>query len=117
MIRKHLGYSYIAAPHAQLLQSFYRQHFNPYLNFHRPCGQPELVTTAKGKQKRVYRHYATPWEVFQQLPDAARYLKPGQTVQALGRIAQAHSDTEAARTMQQAKRKLFASFQPEKRSA
>ena len=112
VIRKHLGYSYIAAPQAQRLQSFYQQHFNPYLNFHRPCGQAELVTNAQGKQKRVYRRYATPWEVLRQLPQAARYLKPGQTMRTLAQIARAHSDTEAARAMQQAKQQLFASFQP-----
>ena len=110
VIRKHIGYAHIAAPHAARLQRFYQQHFNPYLNFHRPCGQPQLVSNAKGKQKRVYRHYATPWEVLEQLPQAASYLKPGQTLEALGRIAKAESDTAAARRMQQAKRKLFASF-------
>ena len=62
VIRKHMGYTYIAAPHAGRIQRFYQQHFNPYLNFHRPCGQPEIKTDAKGKQKRVYRHYQTPWE-------------------------------------------------------
>lgn len=117
VIRKHLGYSHIAASHAACLQRFFVQHFNPYLNFHRPCGQPELVTNAKGKQKRVYRRYATPWEVLQQLPDAVRHLKPGQSLPALARMAAAESDTEAARRMQEAKRRLFASFQPEKRRA
>ena len=114
VIRKHMGYTHIAAAHAESIGSFFQQHLNPYLNFHRPCGQPEMVTNAKGKQKRVYRHYATPWEVFQRLPKAARYLKPGQSLRAIGRIAQAQSDTAAARQMQQAKRKLFAGFQPEK---
>ena len=57
-----------------------------------------------------------PWEVFQRLPDADRYLKPGESLQAIGRFAQAESDTEAARSMQQAKRQLFAGFQSEKRS-
>ena len=117
VIRKHMGYSHIAAPHAERIQRFFVQHFNPYLNFHRPCGQPELVTNAKGKQKRVYRRYATPWEVLQQLPDAATYLQPGQSLQALTRRAGTESDTEAARHMQEAKRKLFANFQPEKRRA
>ena len=110
VIRKHMGYAHIAAPHAARIQRFYQQYFNPYLNFHRPCGQPQVVTNAQGKQKRVYRHYATPGEVFEQLPQAASYLKEGQTLEALGRIAQAESDTAAARRMQQAKRKLFASF-------
>ena len=77
VIRKHMGYTYIAAPHAGRIQRFYQQHFNPYLNFHRPCGQPEIKTDAKGKQKRVYRHYQTPWESFEKLPEAASYLKPG----------------------------------------
>ena len=31
--------------------SFIRQHFNPYLNFHRPCGVPEGDRDAKGKQE------------------------------------------------------------------
>ena len=92
VIRKHMGYTYIAAPHAGRIQRFYQQHFNPYLNFHRPCGQPEIKTDAKGKQKRVYRHYQTPWESFEKLPEAASYLKPGQRLEALGRIAQAESD-------------------------
>ena len=51
-----MGYTHIAAPHAGRIQRFYQQHFNPYLNFHRPCGQPEIESNAKGKQKRVYRH-------------------------------------------------------------
>lgn len=62
MIRKHIGYGYIAADHASKIQTFYESYFNPYLNFHRPCGQPELITDAKGKAKRVYHRYATPWK-------------------------------------------------------
>lgn len=110
VIRKHMGHTHIAAPHAARIQRFYQQHFNPYLNFHRPCAQPELLSNAQGKQKRVYRHYQTPWETFQKLPQAADYLKPGQTLQALERIAKTESDTAAARRMQHTKRKLFASF-------
>jgi transposase InsO family protein len=110
VIRKHMGHAHIAAPHAAHIQRFFQQHFNPYLNFHRPCGQPELITDAKGKQKRLYRHYQTPWETFQKLPQAAGYLKPGQTIEALDRLAKVESDTAAAKKMQQAKTKLFARF-------
>src|SRR5205823_618812 len=64
VIRKHIGYGHIASAHAEAFDCFYRRHFNPYLNFHRPCGVPEIVTLDKardkGKQKRVYRWYATP---------------------------------------------------------
>src|SRR5436853_1083144 len=43
VIRKHIGYGYIASGHATALMNFYREHLNPYLNFHRPCGVPEVT--------------------------------------------------------------------------
>ena len=105
-----MGFGYIAAAHAEAINEFYREHFNPYLNFHRPCGVPERVTESKGKQRKVYRWYATPWEILRQVPDLARYLKPERTVEELNRRAARSSDTAAARSMQQEKQKLFASF-------
>ena len=108
VIRKHIGYGHIASEHAEAFDQFYRQHFNPYLNFHRPCGVPEIRTNAKGKQRRVYRWYATPWEILRQLPDLARHLREGITQADLERMAEAEGDTQAAAKMQEAKRKLFA---------
>jgi hypothetical protein len=110
VVRKHMGYVHIAAEHAQAIERFYEEQLNPYLNFHRPCGHPELVTNSKGKQKRVYRWYATPWEILRRLPGVAGYLKPEITIEDLDRAARAQSDTAAAETMQTAKRKLFTSF-------
>src|SRR6202042_2154204 len=66
VVRKHMGYLHIEAQQADPIQKFYREQLNPYLNFHRPCGQGEVETDAKGKQKRVYRRYETPWDVFRQ---------------------------------------------------
>jgi transposase InsO family protein len=108
VIRKHIGYGHIASAHAEAFDQFYRQHFNPYLNFHRPCGVPEIRTNANGKQRRVYRWYATPWEILRQLPDLARHLREQITQSDLERRARAESDTQAAAKMQEAKRKLFA---------
>ena len=110
VVRKHLGYTHIPAPHAAAIGDFFQEHLNPYLNFHRPCGVPELVVNAKGKEKRVYRWYATPWEILRQLPDVASHLKAEVTIAQLDQQAQAKSDTQAAAEMQEAKRKLFTSF-------
>jgi len=110
VIRKHMGYVHIAAEHAQAIQQFYQQHFNPYLNFHRPCGQPELRVSGKGKIRRVYRWYATPWEMLRRLPGLAGFLKPELTVVLLDQQARSLSDMQAAIQMQAAKRKLFTSF-------
>ena len=108
VIRKHIGYGHIASAHAEAFDRFYREHFNPYLNFHRPCGVPEVVSSAKGKHKRVDRWYATPWKILRQFPDLARHLRP--------KFPRERSDTQAAQQMQEAKRKLFASL-TQKRSA
>jgi transposase InsO family protein len=121
VIRKHMGYGYIAAEHAPDIHAFYRIHFNPYLNFHRPCGQPERIVDPRGKEKFVYKRYATPWETLRSLESAVlpdrSYLKPGVSIAGLHRIAQTSSDTEAARRMQEAKRKLFLGFRQERKSA
>src|ERR1700674_2222589 len=116
VIRKHMGYGHIASEHAQAMETFYERYFNPYLNFHRPCGVPQMLTDAKGKQRRAYRWYATPWEILRQLPDLARHLRPEITASDLERMANAQSDTQAARSMQEAKRKMFAELR-RKRSA
>jgi transposase InsO family protein len=116
VIRKHMGYDHIESSHAEAIGEFYEQHFNPYLNFHRPCGVPEVITNAKGKQRRVYRWYATPWEILRQLPDMARHLRPGAMEAEMERQATMESDTVAAKRMQEAKGKLFVAIR-EKRSA
>jgi transposase InsO family protein len=116
VVRKHMGYGHIESRHAEAIEEFYEQHLNPYLNYHRPCGVPETVTNAKGKQRRVYRWYATPWEILRQLPDLARHLQSGTTQADLEKRAGAESDTAAAVRMQEAKRTLFAKIR-QKRTA
>lgn len=96
-----------ATVHANRIQRFYREHFNPYLNFHRPCGQADIDTDDKGRQRRRYRRYQTQLETLLALSNPEQYLRSGVTLATLERLAHAMSDTEAARRMQQAKRKLF----------
>ena len=112
-----MGYTHIAAAHAGAIQTFYEQEFNSYVNFHRPCGVPQRIVNSKGKEKRIYPWYATPWEILRQLPDVAKYLKADITLAELEQRACAQSDTQAAKQMQEAKRKLFASFQDVRQSA
>jgi len=121
VIRKHMGYGYIATEHAEDIHAFYQSAFNPYLNFHRPCGQPDRIVDPRGKQTFVYKRYATPWETLRTLerasPPGQSYLKPAVSLQCLDQIANAHSDTESARRMQEAKRKLFLGFRQERKTA
>jgi hypothetical protein len=107
-----LGYGYLDAEHAEPIQHFYSAHFNPYLNYHRPCAQAEVEVDEKGRKPCFYRRYQTPLETRLALSQPAQYLRPGLTVAVLQRIAAAVSDTEAAQRMQQAKRKLFEQLRP-----
>lgn len=107
VIRKHIGYGYIHASHADRINSFYREFLNPYLNYHRPCAQAEVQIDVKGRKRIRYRRYQTPLETLLALEKPAQYLRQGLSINALKRIAAARSDTDAARHMQQAKSKLF----------
>ncbi len=40
----------------------------------------------------MYRWYATPWEILRQLPDLARHLKEGITIEKLEAQSRAMSD-------------------------
>ncbi len=109
IIRKHIGYGHIPAPHAERIEQFYRKYFNPYLNYHRPCGFATLTRDQRGKQKRVYPvgDYQTPYEKLKSLPNAEQYLKPELSFDQLDQQAQTMSDTECAQRMKRAKEKLL----------
>jgi IS30 family transposase len=110
VIRKHMGFGHIASHHAEAVNEFHRQHLNPYLNFHRPCGVPELLTQPNGKTRRVYPRYRTPFEILSEMPEAEQFLRAGVTLEQLKQQARKQSDTDAARDMQIAKKLLFRSI-------
>jgi len=107
VIRKHIGYGYIDAGHADRINDFYRKYLNPYLNYHRPCAQADVEIDERGRKRVRYNRYQTPLETLLALERPAQYLRQGLSINALKRIAGALSDTDAARRMQQAKSKLF----------
>jgi transposase InsO family protein len=110
IIRKHIGYGYIDAGHADRINDFYQEYLNPYLNYHRPCAQADVKIDEKGRKRVSYKRYQTPLETLSLLDKPAQYLRDGLSMNALKRVAAAISDTEAARRMQRAKTKLFDQF-------
>jgi transposase InsO family protein len=107
VIRKLIGYGYIGQAHAEKIDGFYRDHLNPYLNYHRPCAQPEVDIDSRGRKRVRYKRYQTPLETLLAMENTHRFLRPGLSIHALKRIAAAVSDTDAARRMLQARAKLF----------
>lgn len=107
VIRKHLGHVYIPKRYAQNINRFYRDHLSDYLNYHRPCGFATDYVDQKGKIKKIYDTYLTPYEKLISLPNFEKYLKPDISASSLKEISQKQSDNESAQKMQKAKLKLF----------
>lgn len=109
IVRKHLGYVHIPQKWAPLINTFNRDHLNPYINFHRPCFFPVVITDAKGKQRKTYPYQAmmTPYDKFKSLPNAEQYLKSGSLLKQLDDLAIAISDNDAAKQLNEAKLKLY----------
>lgn len=96
VVRKNMGWEHINQELVDDINAYYRNFFNPYLNFHRPCAYPTIETDGKGKKKKVYRLYQVPYEFLKDLPNAKRYLKHDITFEQLDQIAYSQSDNEFA---------------------
>jgi len=109
VIRKHMGYIHIPRSRADEIHEFYKNHFNDYLNYHRPCAFPKITVDKRGKERKTYprENYMIPYAKLKSIPNAEQYLKPGITFKQLDKIAYAMSHTEYAKIMQNEKTKLF----------
>lgn len=107
VIRKHLGRNFISQKFAPQINYFYENHFNFYLNFHRPSGYATLTTDGKGKIRKKYDIYMPPYEKLKSLKTFEQYLRPKIAVSDLDKIAYEKSDNEFAALMQKAKVELF----------
>jgi len=124
VIRKQMGHWHIAQSEATKIQSFYsargisssaiipqaKETLNEYLNFHRPCGFATETVDEKGKIKKKYETYLTPFEKFHSLSEPDQFLKNGVTMEALKEVERQHSDAEYAKLVREKKIKLFRSF-------
>jgi len=110
IIRKQMGYAHIPCRYAELVNTFYQDHLNEYLNFHRPCGFATTTVDERGKEKKIYKTWQTPYERLKSLKKWEENLKPGVTADSLVAIALRSSDQNYARVMRQARNKLFATI-------
>ena len=109
IVRKHLGYSHIPQRFASLVNTFCRDHLNPYVNFHRPCLFAQTITDTKGRQRKRYPYnlMMTPYEKLKSLDKAEQFLKPGITFEQLDAQAAAITDNDAAQRLDNARAILF----------
>lgn len=107
IIRKQMGYAHIPCRYAEQVNAFYLDYLNEYLNFHRPCGFATTTIDERGKEKKVYKTWQTPYERLKSLKKWKKCLKPGVAAESLQAIAMRRSDYDYARIMRAARNKLF----------
>ena len=113
VIRKHMGHWHIDQKHAPAINRFYQRYFNPYLNFHRPCGFATVTVDTKGKRHKKYETYQTPHDRLKSFlktlsaQDVINCLREGVSLKRLEAIAEEETDNKSAQRMQKAKGKLF----------
>lgn len=109
VVRRVMGYHHIPQKHAGKINRFYREYYNPFLFFHRPCAFATDVTDSRGKIRKYYRteDYRTPFQKLCLLDNPKQYLKPGVTMDDLKKQATAQPHLEAAQAVQKARSKLF----------
>lgn len=110
VVRKHFGYTHIPKKHASLINEFNRDHFNPYLFFHRQCAFADEVIDGRGKIKKVYKDYRTPCEKLLSIDKVEQYLKEGVTKESLRAKMLEKTHLAVAQEMQKAKDILFATI-------
>ena len=95
-----------------MINIFNKSHLNYYLNYHRPCLFSSGFTDSRGKEVKKYKYedIFTPYEKLKSLPEADTYLKEGVTLDELDYKANMMSDSEAAKQMNAALKKLFQSI-------
>lgn len=108
VIRNEMGYGFIQKAAYKLINDFYQDYYNVYLNYHRPCGFVTIITDKRGKERKIYKpgDYMIPYEKLKSLPNAEQHLKPGITFAQLDKIAYKESDVEFAREMRKARTTL-----------
>jgi len=110
IIRKNMGYFHMNQKIVDETNDFLFNWFNPYLNYHRPCGfVTETKVDFKGRARNIYGEYMTPYEKLKQISKEKKtnYLKRGQSFEKLDIIAYGKSDNEWAREMREKQNELI----------
>ncbi|EKD94613.1 MAG: integrase catalytic subunit [uncultured bacterium] len=110
VLRKNLGYFHINQSLVDKYNDFFIKWFNPYLNYHRPCGYiTDIITDFKGRERKVYGQYTTPYEKLKEVSKYKKqnFLKKDINFEKFDKIAYKESDNEYTAKMRKQQYRLF----------
>ncbi len=105
-----MGRCHIPKIYANPVDLFYRKYFIVFLNYHRVCGFATHYVDKRGKIKKKYTDFMTPYEKLKSLKNAQEYLRDDVSFEILDEIAYDKSDIEFGSLVQEKKKVLFTSF-------
>lgn len=106
VIRKCFGYAHIARENAPLINTFLREYFDEYINYHRVCAFPTKTIDSRGKEKTTYKEHTTPFRKLLSLPDFTQYLKKDGCKEDLFAIEKKKNDNESGEGVRKAYKQL-----------
>lgn len=110
VLRKNLGFSHINQSLVDKFNDFFIKWFNPYLNYHRPCGfVTEIEVDFKGREKKIYGQYTTPYEKLKEISKEKNrnFLKEGVSFEELDKTAYTMSDNDFVQQVRKHQYELF----------
>ena len=110
VVRKHFGFNHIPKRHADIIDTFLKEYFNTYINYHRVCAYPSVIIDKKGKEKKVYKEYNTPFRKLLSIPNYDIYIKDNVNKDKLLAIELKMSDNESAENVRKEYKKLRINF-------
>ena len=109
VIRKNMGWGYIDKGASEATNKFFREWFNPYLNYHRPSlFVTDTKVDKKGREKKIHGEATIPYEKLKEVSrkKEQNFLKKKVSFENLDKFAYQHSDNEFAKMMREKERKL-----------
>lgn len=110
IIRKNMGYSHIPEIMTALLNEYYTNYFNVYINYHRPSlFVTKTKVDNKGKEKKIYGEAKVPYDKLQEVSRKKErsFLKESITFEDMDKVAHARSDNEYVTFLREKERILF----------
>jgi transposase InsO family protein len=107
IVRKYFGRNFIDKNFDKEINEFDKNYLNIYLNYHRPCAYATDKIDSRGKIKKNYETWITPYDRLKSLKNAEQYLKENISFSDLDKLAYSKSDNDFGKEMLKAKERLF----------
>lgn len=113
VIRKEFGFIFRPKEAAAEIQKYLEKYFNNYLNYHRVCAYPRVMTDKRGVERMVYKaeDYRTPFEKLQEVDPKGKTLQNQNTYEKMNEIQMEKSDYEYIIEMRDAYHKMIRKIQ------